>query len=73
MSNIINLHPAPKFSALAVEKIAAELKDFKGDRYGMAVKNHVASTITHFCEQNEQFAEAFVKKLAPAKVLRKTA
>ena len=44
-----------------MEKIAAELKDFKGDRYGMAVKNHVAATITHFCEQNERFAEVVYK------------
>lgn len=61
MSNTLTLHPAPKFSQLAVEKIAAELKDFKGDRYGMAVKNHVAATITHFCEQNERFAEVVYK------------
>ena len=60
MSNL-TLHPAPKFSQLAVEKIAAELKDFKGDKYGMAVKNHVAATITHFCEQNERFAEVVYK------------
>lgn len=60
MSNL-TLHPAPSYSRLAVEKIAAELKDFKGDRYGMAVKNHVASTITHFCEQNERFAEVVYK------------
>ena len=60
MSNL-TLHQAPKFSQLAVEKIAAELKDFKGDRYGMAVKNHVAATITHFCEQNERFAEVVYK------------
>ena len=60
MSNLI-LHQAPEYSRLAVEKIAAELKDFKGDRYGMAVKNHVAATITHFCEQNERFAEVVYK------------
>lgn len=60
MSNL-TLTPAPEYSRLAVEKIAAELKDFKGDRYGMAVKDHVASTITHFCEQNEQFAEVVYK------------
>ena len=60
MSNL-TLTPAPEYSRLAVEKIAAELKDFKGDRYGMAVKNHVASTITHFCEQNERFAEVVYK------------
>lgn len=60
MSNL-TLHPAPKFSQLAAEKIATELKDFKGDRYGNAVKNHVAATITHFCEQNERFAEVVYK------------
>lgn len=61
MSNILNFAPSQKFSQLAVEKIAAELKDFKGDKYGMAVKNHVAATITHFCEQNERFAEVVYK------------
>lgn len=61
MSNTLTLHPAPNFPQLAVEKIAAELKEFKGDKYGMAVKNHVASTITHFCEQNERFAEVVYK------------
>ena len=60
MSNL-TLHQAPSYTKLAVEKIAAELKDFKGDKYGMAVKNHVASTITHFCEQNERFAEVVYK------------
>ena len=60
MSNL-TLTPAPSYTKLAVDKIAAELKDFKGDRYGMAVKNHVASTITHFCEQNERFAEVVYK------------
>ena len=61
MSNILNFAPSQKFSQLAVEKIAAELKDFKGDKYGMAVKKHVAATITHFCEQNERFAEVVYK------------
>ena len=60
MSNLI-LRQASEYSRLAVEKIAAELKDFKGDKYGMAVKNHVAATITHFCEQNERFAEVVYK------------
>lgn len=59
--NNLTLHQAPSYIKLAVEKIAAELKDFKGDRYGMAVKDHVASTITHFCEQNERFAEVVYK------------
>ena len=60
MSNL-TLQPVPSYTKLAVEKIATELKDFKGDRYGMAVKDHVASTITHFCEQNERFAEVVYK------------
>lgn len=57
MSEIIQF----PYSRLAVEKIAEELKTFKGDRYGEAVKKHVASTLTHFCEQNEQFAEVVYK------------
>ena len=59
--NNLTLHPAPSYTKMAVEKIATELKDFKGDRYGNAVKNHVAATITHFCEQNERFAEVVYK------------
>ena len=46
-----------KYGELAAEKIAKELKEFKGDRYGDAVKNFVASTLTNFCEQNERFAQ----------------
>lgn len=61
MSNVLNFNQPKKYSQLAAEKIATELKNFKGDRYGMAVKNHVAATITHFCEQNERFAEVVYK------------
>ena len=46
-----------KYGEMAAEKIAKELKEFKGDRYGDAVKNFVASTLTNFCEQNERFAQ----------------
>jgi len=53
-----------KYSALAAEKIASELKSFQGNQYGNAVKTFVASTLTNFCEQNEQFAE--VVYLTPA-------
>jgi hypothetical protein len=50
--------PAPvDYQALAVEKLAAELKSFSGDRYGSAVKDFVASTLTHFCQQDKRFAE----------------
>lgn len=46
-----------KYGELAAEKIAKELKEFKGDKYGNAVRNFVASTLTNFCEQNERFAQ----------------
>ncbi|MDD6966365.1 MAG: hypothetical protein PUK18_02525 [Firmicutes bacterium] len=46
-----------KYGEMAAEKIAKELKEFKGDRYGDAVKDFVASTLTNFCEQNERFAQ----------------
>lgn len=46
-----------KYSELAAEKIANELKSFKGDRYGSAVKEFVASTLTNFCTQSERFAQ----------------
>lgn len=46
-----------KYGEMAAEKIAKELKEFKGDQYGDAVKNFVASTLTNFCEQNERFAQ----------------
>lgn len=44
------------YSELAAEKIANELKDFKGNQYGNAVKRFVAATLTNFCEQSERFA-----------------
>lgn len=46
-----------KYSVLAAEKIAGELKDFKGNQYGNAVKGFVAATLTNFCEQSERFAQ----------------
>lgn len=59
--NIIELVQKPDYKKLAIEKIAQELKDFKGDRYGEAVKKHVASTLTHFCGQDERFSEVVYK------------
>ena len=50
-----------KYSALAVKKIAAELESFKGGQKESAVSKFVASTLTHFCEQNERFAEVVYK------------
>jgi len=46
------------FIKAAVEKIAAELKDFKGGNKESAVKTFIASTLTHFCEQEVRFAKA---------------
>lgn len=57
MAEIIEMPAAQDYRALAVEKIARELQSFKGDRYGEAVKQHVAATLTHFCEENVRFAE----------------
>ena len=48
-------------SVLAVTKIAAELESFKGGQKEIAVSKFVASTLTHFCEQNERFAEVVYK------------
>lgn len=43
-------------TSVAVDKIADELKNFKGDNKATAVSKFVASTLTHFCEQSEKFA-----------------
>jgi len=42
---------------LAVEKIAAELKNFQGGSKEKVVSKFVASTLSHFCGENERFAE----------------
>ena len=47
--------------AIATEKIAKELKTFKGGNKETAVSKFVASTITHFCEQSEKFAAVVAK------------
>ena len=49
------------YSMLAVTKIASELESFKGGQKESAVSKFVASTLTHFCEQNERFAETVYK------------
>jgi len=49
------------YQALAKEKIAAELKGFTGGQKEKAVSEFVASTLTHFCEQNVPFAEVVYK------------
>lgn len=64
MGNVFEFRPpevGEDYQKLAVEKIASELASFKGDRYGQAVKDFVASTLTNFCNQNVRFAEVVYK------------
>lgn len=42
----------------AAEKIDRELKNYKGNNYGNAMKDYVAGRLKDFCEQNEEFAQA---------------
>ena len=60
MGEIINL-PDRGYIQKATEKLAAELKSFNGDRYATAVKDHVASILTSFCEEDARFAEVVFK------------
>lgn len=61
MENVIDITSKQSFSQLAIDKLNAELKAFSGDRYASAVKNHVASTLIHFCRENSRFAEVVYK------------
>ena len=45
----------------AIQKIDAELKAYKGDRYGEIMKKKIAEVIKKFCNQNEEFAQAVVQ------------
>ena len=49
------------FQAMAMEKIAEELKTFTGGRKEKCVSTHVAAQITHFCEESPEFAEVVYK------------
>lgn len=63
MENIVNIqdHQEPDYPALAAEKIAAELKDFKGGRKEKAISKFAARALTHFCEESPKFAEVVYK------------
>ena len=63
MENIVNIqdHQEPGYPALAAEKIAAELKGFTGGQKEKAVSKFAAETVTHFCQESPQFAEAVYK------------
>ena len=45
----------------AVEKLNSELKEYKGDQYGNAMKDYVGGVLREFCQQNEEFAQAVVQ------------
>jgi len=49
------------FSILAAAKIATELASFRGGHKETTVSKFVASTLTHFCEESERFAEVVYK------------
>ncbi len=57
-NNIIPMRP---YSELAAEKIQQELEKFSGGQKEKAVSTFVASTLTHFCKENERFAEIVYK------------
>ena len=42
----------------AIEKLNAEFKAFKGDKYEEIMKHAVLDALLGFCEQNEEFADA---------------
>ena len=45
----------------AIQKIDAELKTYKGDKYGNAMKSYIAGALKEFCDQNDEFAQAVVQ------------
>lgn len=45
----------------AIEKLNAENKSFKGDRYASVMRSDVLKALINFCEQDEEFAQAVVQ------------
>lgn len=45
----------------AIEKLNAENKSFKGDRYASAMRSYVLKALINFCEQDAEFAQAIVQ------------
>jgi len=45
----------------ALEKINKELKEFKGDKYAMVMKDRCSEALINFCQQDEEFAQAVVQ------------
>lgn len=42
----------------AIERLNAECKDLKGDKYQTVMKGPVRDALIEFCQQNEEFAQA---------------
>lgn len=62
MADVINIFDGGKdYIALATEKLDAESKGYKGDRYGNAVHTYVANALRSFIQQDARFAEVFYK------------
>ena len=61
MADIIDIAKKKDYTALAVEKLDAESKGYKGDRYGNAVHTYVANALRSFIQQDPRFAEVFYK------------
>lgn len=61
MDNVIEMKGKAEYQKLAVKKIENELKDFKGDQKGQAVKTYVANTLREFCQKSAEFAEVVYK------------
>ena len=62
MTGVINLFDEGKdFIALATEKLNAEAKAYKGNKYGDAVHAYVANALRSFIQQDVRFAEVFYK------------
>lgn len=57
MDNLFDLTDSLDYKKLASDKIDEELKSFKGDKKGEAVKKYVADTLKDFCLKNRDFAK----------------
>ncbi len=41
----------------AIEKIEKELKEFKGDKYAMVMKDRCSEVLKNFCQQDEELVQ----------------
>jgi|GEM_PF-1103428 len=60
-STVVEFPFKGSYSESAIAKIACELESFNGGNKEKAVSKFVASTLTHFCKENERFAEVVFK------------